>query len=77
MSFRLLFGVAVLPLSTDLLAVPATRGTLFALDRGKLHLVATIACGQDPQALWFLPDETSIAIVPRPSYPNFPTEDRN
>ena len=77
MSFRLLFGVAVLPLSADRLAVPAVRGTLFAVDRGKLHLVAAIAYGQDPQALWFLPDEISIAIVVRPSYPNFPTEERN
>lgn len=73
MSFRLLFGVAVLPLSADRLADVAARGTLFALDRGKLHLVATIACGSCPWALWFLPDEISIAIVARPSYPRFPT----
>ena len=45
MSFRLLFGVAVLPFLADAAAGFAARGTLFAVDRGKLHLVATIAAG--------------------------------
>ena len=67
MSFRLLFGAAAFPFLADCVAVPAARDTLFALDRGKRHLVATIASGRSRRRSgFFLTREVSRLVVGRP-----------
>ena len=67
MSFRLLFGAAAFAFFADRVAVPTARDTLFAVDWGKRHLVATIASGKSRRRSgFFLTREVSRLAVGRP-----------
>ncbi len=65
MSFRLLFGAAALPFLADCVAAFAARGAFLALDRGKRHLVATIASGTSRRRSGFFLTREVSRLSPR------------